>query len=655
MKLSIIIVNYNVEHFLEQCLNSVLAARQDFAIEVIVVDNNSVDGSLEMMAEKFPQITLIANKDNRGFSKANNQGIRIAKGEYILLLNPDTVVESDTFAKTIAFMDAHPEAGGLGVKMLDGKGNFLPESKRGIPTPAAAFYKMFGLSKIFPRSKRFAAYHQGHLSKDEVHEIDVLSGAFMLMRKSALDKVGLLDEDFFMYGEDIDLSYRIIKGGFKNYYFPETRIIHYKGESTKKNTVNYVYVFYNAMVIFAKKHYSTKNARAFSFLINSAIVFRGFVALISGFIRALVVPLIDFIFIYGGLLLMASFWGEHKFGMEQEYPFTFLYVLMPAFVLIWLFATYYSGGYDKPVKIWPVLRGFIVGSLIILIIYALLPESYRFSRLTILFGALWAPAVAISWRLILHFVGLKSFKLGSSQSKRIAVVGDYEEAVRVANLIDKTSINPSFTALISSEKPAGGEHKVIGDINQLEEVVRIHKLNEVIFCAKNLPAARIIDLMSQLQKMDLEFKIAPPESLFIIGSNSINTSRDIYLMDLDSISKQSNKRFKRLFDFSVSLLLILLFPLHFFLFKNPLRYLKNLFMVFVGRYSMVGFDALPGSEKAQLPMIRKGILHPSDALKKQPDTDNLIRLNMLYAREYSLATDFNILVRGFRKAGRVLG
>ena len=654
MKLSVIIVNYNVEHFLEQCLNSVLAAKQDFAIEVIVVDNNSVDGSLEMMAEKFPEIELIANKDNRGFSRANNQGIRIAKGEFVLLLNPDTVVESDTFSKTIDFMDARPDAGGLGVKMLDGKGNFLPESKRGLPTPAAAFYKMFGLSKIFPKSKRFASYHQGHLSNDEVHEIEVLSGAFMLMRKTVLDQVGLLDEDFFMYGEDIDLSYRIIKGGFKNYYFPETRIIHYKGESTKKNTVNYVYVFYNAMVIFAKKHYSPKNARAFSFLINSAIVFRGFIALVSSFIRSMVVPLIDFVLIYGGLLLMAIYWGEHKLGVAQEYPTTFLYALIPSFVLIWLFSTYYSGGYDKPVKIWPVLRGITIGTLIILIIYALLPESYRFSRITILFGALWAPIIAISWRLLLHFIGVKSFKLGSTQSKRIGVVGDYKEAVRVADLIDKTSINPSFTALVSSDKPQAAEKKILGSIDQLEEIVRIHKLTEVIFCAKNLAAGQIIDLMSQLQKMDLEFKIAPPESLFIIGSNSINTSRDIYLMDLDSINKQSNKRYKRLFDFVVSLLLIVLFPLHFFLIKSPFRYLKNLFMVLFAQYSLVGFDALPESEKAQLPMIRKGVLHPSDALKKQPNTENLIRLNMLYAREYSLATDFNILARGLRNAGRVV-
>ena len=277
MKLSIIIVNYNVKYFLEQCLHSSLKAlaqvkeaHGDWDGEIFVVDNNSVDGSIEMVEERFGEVKLIANRDNKGFSKANNQAIKLATGEYILLLNPDTVVAEDTFLKCLEFMDQHPEGGGLGVKMIDGKGEFLPESKRGLPAPDVAFYKIFGLSNLFPKSKIFGKYHLGFLDKEETHEIDVLAGAFMLLRKSALEKVGLLDETFFMYGEDIDLSYRLTKGGYKNYYFPDTRIIHYKGESTKKDSVNYVFVFYNAMIIFAKKHFNSKSARLFALLINMA-------------------------------------------------------------------------------------------------------------------------------------------------------------------------------------------------------------------------------------------------------------------------------------------------------------------------------------------------------------------------------------------------
>ena len=202
VKLSVIIVNYNVCYFLEQALLSVRRAVQKLGqpVEVFVVDNNSADGSVAMVRARFPEVILIANHDNPGFSKANNQALRLATGEYQLLLNPDTVVEEDTFRACCDFMDAHPDGGGLGVKMLDGQGRFLPESKRGLPTPMVAFYKIFGLAALFPRSRTFGRYHLGFLDDDQAHEIEVLSGSFMLMRKTALDQVGLLDEDYFMYG-----------------------------------------------------------------------------------------------------------------------------------------------------------------------------------------------------------------------------------------------------------------------------------------------------------------------------------------------------------------------------------------------------------------------------------------------------------------------
>jgi len=261
MKLSVVIVNYNVKYFLEQCLHSVRRASEGLQTEVFVVDNNSVDESVKMVRERFPEVTLIENKENTGFSKANNQAIKISAGEYVLLLNPDTVVESDTFSKILLFMDTHPDAGGLGVKMIDGKGNFLPESKRGLPTPSVAFYKIFGISRFFPKSKVFGKYHLGYLDKDQINPVEILNGAFMLLRKTVLDKIGLLDETFFMYGEDIDLSYRILKAGFQNYYFPETRIIHYKGESTKKGSINYVILFYNAMIIFCQETFHFKKSK----------------------------------------------------------------------------------------------------------------------------------------------------------------------------------------------------------------------------------------------------------------------------------------------------------------------------------------------------------------------------------------------------------
>lgn len=286
MKLSIIIVNYNVRAFLDACLASVYKAIKTIDAEIFVVDNHSSDDSLPLLAEKYPRVKCIANSENVGFAKANNQAIRLSQGEYVLLLNPDTLIlTEDTFEKMLAFMDAHSEAGGMGVRMIDAAGRFLKESKRGVPTPAVSFCKAFGLSALFPKSKVFGRYHLAYLDEHEIHQVDILSGACMLMRKSVLDETGLLDESFFMYGEDIDLSYRIVLAGYANYYYPEVTILHYKGESTKKGSMNYIYVFYKAMAIFAKKYYSGKYRRLYFFLIQCAIVFRATLAALAVFFR----------------------------------------------------------------------------------------------------------------------------------------------------------------------------------------------------------------------------------------------------------------------------------------------------------------------------------------------------------------------------------
>ena len=650
MKLSVIIVNYNVEHFLEQCIDSALVASKNVSTEIIVVDNNSVDGSLQMMADKFPDITLIANKDNVGFSKANNQGIRISKGEYILLLNPDTIVEADTFAKTVAFMDSHTEAGGLGVKMLDGKGRFLPESKRGLPTPQAAFYKMFGFSKIFPKSKKFASYHQGHLSNDETHEVEILAGAFMLMRKTTLDKVGLLDEDFFMYGEDIDLSYRIILGGYKNYYFAETRIIHYKGESTKKNTVNYVYVFYNAMVIFAKKHYSKENAKLFSLLINAAIILRAFVSVVASFFRRMFEPAIDFVLINSALIFTSQYWAEIIFGESQKYPDLFLYLFIPLIVAFWQTVIYYTGGYSKPIKVFRILLGQLIGVMMALVVYSLLPETYRFSRAIILIGAFISPLIMIVWRYLAYLVGFKSFKFGSENIKRIAVVGSDDEVTRVLSLMSKTNIDTAHASKILKDGDSNVQNKdlVLGSVFQLEEIVRIHKIDELIFCAKDFGAAQIIDMMTSLKLPNMEYKIAPSESMFIIGSNSINTSSDIYFVEINAINKDSNKRFKRLFDFVVSLILLVLYPIMFWIYKKPFGALKNLLMTILGMRTFVGFDKL---DTLQLPNLKPSILHPSDMAIDKNNNKEIEKLNLAYARSYKVSVDFFLLTKSFKLLG----
>lgn len=253
MKISVVIVNYNVKYFLAQCLQSLFKSLKEIESEVFVVDNASSDDSMAYITQLFPQVTYIYNTENVGFAKANNQAIRLSKGEYVLVLNPDTILPESNIEDVLYFMDNNKEVGACGLKMLSPTGHFLPESKRGYPSPSVSFWRLTGIHRLFPNNKYFDGYYLSYLDKEKKHSVPVLAGAYMMLRSSSLKKTGLLDEDFFMYGEDIDLSYRIIEAGFKNYYLPYS-ILHYKGESTSKNSYKYVRVFYGAMSIFFKKH-----------------------------------------------------------------------------------------------------------------------------------------------------------------------------------------------------------------------------------------------------------------------------------------------------------------------------------------------------------------------------------------------------------------
>jgi len=645
MKLSVIIVNYNVEFFLEQCLLSVFRALEHTEGEVFVVDNNSIDGSVAMVRQKFPSVILIDNKENAGFSRANNQALKLAKGEYHLLLNPDTIVEEDTFEKVIRFMDEHPDAGGLGVKMIDGKGNFLPESKRGLPTPAVAFYKIFGLSRLFPKSKKFGRYHLSYLDQNSTHEIEILSGAFMLMRKTALEKVGLLDEAFFMYGEDIDLSYRICLGGYKNYYYPGTRIIHYKGESTKKSSVNYVFVFYNAMIIFARKHFSSKNAKLFSFLINLAIYFRAGLALGNRVLRKSILPVLDYTAM---LILLFGIASVYQHYTQIFIPELLLKMALPVYAGVWFLSLVFSGGYDKPVRLISGIFGSLIGTGLILMIYALLPKDFQFSRLIILAGGGMVLAYYLLSRLVLNLF-LPQWRIGGAKNKRFVIAGDRQEAERVHQLLLQTNQQIMSVEFISAGSEKEGNF-FSGTFNQLDQVVEIHKIDEVIFCAKNISSSDIISSMLNLEGQNVDFKIAQPETSFLIGSNSIETKGDLYVMDLNRINKPSNQRNKRLLDALVALKMILLSPFLMWVFKNKKNFFRNMFGVLVGKLSMVGYAPVKHISTLKLPKIKRGIL--SAALQfnsSQPDDDATARINLIYAKNHSMMMDIKIIWKNWKR------
>jgi GT2 family glycosyltransferase len=639
LELSVIIVNYNVKHFLEQCLISVKKALDGIEGEIIVIDNNSVDGSLDLLNQKFKDLVVIANKENTGFSVANNQGIKIAKGENILLLNPDTVVQEDTFIKCLEFLDNQPDAGALGVKMYDGNGRFLPESKRGLPTPSVAFYKIFGLAAIFPNSRIFGKYHLGYLSMNENHKVDVLSGAFMLIRKKVLNQIGLLDETFFMYGEDIDLSYRIKKSGYENYYFSKTKIIHYKGESTKKSSINYVFVFYRAMIIFAEKHFSKQNVKTFSKLINFAIYLRASVAVIQRIFKRWILPLVDFIFFSGFIFALSLLYQNIT---EIAFPANTIKYLIPFYALIWAICNSIFGNQNPPIRYLNLLKGNIAGLILILSLYALLPKSIQFSRAIIIGASFICLITSLFTRATFKFLKVGLFANFIDENKNIALVGLQDEILRTEKLIltGGRKIKNIFKISPNENDKKNSFH---GNIKQLHDFININKISEVIFCAKDVTAQDIIYSMAEVNsKNNIEFKIIPEKSQFIIGSQSIYTNENYFTTELNHINSQENVRKKRNFDVYISLILILLSPIFVLLFKNYIRALKNIKNVVLGEKTWIGYGK--SKENLKLPKIKPGVFSILDS-KKIIEEDTIQKINIIYAKDYNLLLETQIFLK----------
>lgn len=636
---------------MEQALHSVRKAVKGIEAEVFVVDNNSVDGSCEMVKRTFPEVILVENKDNPGFSKANNQAIRLAKGEYILLLNPDTVVEEDCFTKVCAFMDRTPDAGALGVKMIDGKGKYLPESKRGLPTPEVAFYKMFGLGKLFPKSKRFGRYYLGHLSKDEINEVEVLAGAFMLLRKTTLEKIGLLDEDYFMYGEDIDLSYRITKGGYKNYYFPDTTIIHYKGESTKKASVNYVFVFYRAMIIFAQKHYSQKHARLFSVLIHAAIYGRATIALVFRFLGSTYMWQLDFILLFVASKSIAMRYAEYKFATIEAYSNSIVNLNSALYALLWTCGLYLAGAYRKRFGLSVIGKGILLGTLAIAVFYAFAAEEYRFSRAIIILGAAIAIVCAYLVRAGVYWFSHKRFSVTLDATIKTIIVGNKEEVSRVQHLLVHSKAKSEYLGYVSVADDSVQNENYLGNEKQLAEIVELFKVEEIIFCSKDLSTQHIMQWMYTISKPDVHFKIVPEESVFIIGSNSKDEPGDFYTLEINlALNKPNQLRQKRLLDVLIAILCIPFLPLLLLVVKQKANFVLNIFKVLLGEKTWVGYAS--SYNNTSLPKLKPNVIATtgSTPLDKLNET-TIQKINFLYAKEYSIERDLEIVFKALTELG----
>jgi hypothetical protein len=467
----------------------------------------------------------------------------------------------------------------------------------------------------------------------------------MLLRRETLDKVGLLDEDYFMYGEDIDLSYRITLGGYKNYYFPETTIIHYKGESTKKGSINYVKVFYNAMIIFAKKHFSKGNARRYTILIYLAIYFLAILNICERFLKTALLPILDAILIYIGFAVLLPNWETYKFE-HGYYPPEYLHVAVPIYLLIWIGCIWMNGGYRKNIEFLRIFKGLLWGTLSILVFYSLVNESLRFSRALLLLGSAWAFIILPAYRFLLSKIPNSGFELAIGKQKRIAIVAAEVESKRIAELIVSSGLKIDTIGFVSPDEVVN--HKLfLGNLHQLHEIIRINNIDELIFSSEDIPSQEIIRIMLDLNDLNIDYKIAPPESLSIIGSNSISTAGDLYVVHINSIARENNKKNKRVFDIILSVFLFILSPILIGFTSNKSSLIGSIFEVISGRKSWVGYCS--ANQNHLLPQIKKGILSPASLFSENIPDKKKDELDIVYAKDYQLMNDFEIVFKSWRK------
>lgn len=614
--------------------------------ELIVVDNNSRDDSLVYLQPQFPGVHFIASAENLGFAKACNLGLQQATGQYILFLNPDTIVPEDCFRSCIHFFETHPQAGALGIKMLDGKGQFLKESKRAFPSPMTSLFKLFGLATLFPSSKIFSKYHLGYLNENEDHEVDVLAGAFMMIPKEVLNKVGGFDETFFMYGEDVDLSYRIQKAGYTNYYFAGSHIIHFKGESTRKGTMNYVRMFYNAMSIFVRKHYGGSRAGIFHFLIHLAIWVRAGLSALGQFVRRIGLPLIDAVLILLSFWLMKNIWNQYV-RTDIEYENRLLWIAFPAYTVFYLITAYYAGLYDRWYKWTGLVRSTVMATIVLLAAYALLPEQYRFSRGIILFGAMLAFLLISSLRWVLIQTKVLTSSKEKEEHATTVIAGSPEEYLQAVQLMKEAGLQERILGRIAVDDNKEG---AIGQVNELNKLLAVIPFREIIFCQGQLSYASSIAIVKTLPGF-LKIKFHAAGSGSIVGSESKDTSGEALSTENGfKLAEPGNRRIKRLADIIISFLALASFPVHLLLVKKPFPFFANCVAVLTARKTWVGYI----KEEQKLPALRKAVMtcngFPALVPQQLPD-ESLYKLDYWYARDYEPMYDLKLLWRRYRHLG----
>ncbi len=666
MDLSVIIVNYNVRQFLESALASVYRAMEGVEGEVFVVDNASDDGSVEMVRAKFPQAILIESKANVGFARANNAALRQAKGRYLLLLNPDTIVQEDTFKVMMKFFDENPDAGAAGCKILNPDGTFQLPCRRSFPTPWVAFTKIFGLSALFPKSKLFGRYNLTYLNEDETYEVDAVSGSFMFVRREVYERVGGLDETFFMYGEDLDWCYRISQSGSRVYYVPLTKIIHFKGESTRRSEIDEIRTFYQAMQLFVEKHFSSSTV--VEVLLSVGIVFRAALALLVKASRPLFIALVDFILVDLALALGEYiYFGELFHFPQRAYPIVWV---VPSAVVV--ASMYFSGVYTTrrhsvSRTLFAVFVSYVVISATVFFF-----KNFAFSRAVVLISGVINVILLPGWRLLFdRLAGKRTTSRKSLFGRPTVIVGTGPSAQEVLKRL-RARVDDGYDVVgfIDTHRKNIGEKiagvEIIGSIDNVGKVIAERKVTEVIFSTDGLAYTDILSVIARSNDRSVNFRLVPNSLESIIGKTQIDDLDTLPFVEIEyNIHKPGNRFAKRAFDVVVSLFgVVVIYPFIRMFFASPrsafARSVLLLPQVFFGRISIVGTSLTEpdilhdGSMSVQSYVGPKGLTGLVQ-INQRTDlgAEEIERYKLYYAKNQSLILDLEILMKSLlqRKRG----
>jgi GT2 family glycosyltransferase/lipopolysaccharide/colanic/teichoic acid biosynthesis glycosyltransferase len=569
-ELSIIIVSYNVRAFLLHCLESVHRATENIRAEIYVVDNASADGSVQAIKSHFPDVKLIKNDKNLGFAAANNLALKKTSGKYVLFLNPDTVVQEDTFSSLLNFMGNNPQAGAVTCKILNPDGSFSVDSRHSIPSPLTAFWKLIGLNRIFPKSKIFGRYNLTYLDPDEINSVDAISGSIMFIRKDTIDDVGPLDESFFMYCEDIDYCYRITQAGWQIYYFPETQIIHYKGESTKRSDLDYVINFNKSLYLFYKKHFQHRYVRVFSLGILAGVFIRGITIFLKNIMRKHSAALFDLFLL--NTIILSGFYIRYQsissFGWD-DYINQYVWINIIASFLFILTA-FFLELYEK--YRFSIVQVIKVNLITFLILSALtfFVRQLPYSRTIVIAAAFFGSLLMIGWRAILRMIYSpqgKTFSKSLFQRKSVLIGNNNQIRDVLYKLRQHVLLNLDIRGILSIDSPHENIEiegfPQVSSVSDLEEYIRVEHIDQLIFTSHEIPFKTIMQIITQSRTTRVDFKMIPEQLDVIIGKSSVEDLEAYPLLDLDyKLGRPFNRFTKRLFDMvGASSILFITFPI----------------------------------------------------------------------------------------------